>query len=370
MFAVVVFSLCIGLFIALMILMKNEKPKEHLKQTHIDDCFFSPKQCVQEKRQEYCPPPSAYCEELGYSVVLSIPTLESKYSIPLLINYPKGVDKTSEEKLPVVFFIHGGGFFEGELKNRQYLLSRISNKGNCITVQVEYRLTPEYRFPIPLLDCFSALNFITDPKIANKFHFDVDNMVIAGDSAGGNLTLGTWLMSKRITNKFNIKGITMLYPCLSLDFTERGYKSKESVTVEDMMQCYSLYLPENYAKKPSALLSGGFSSYDVSIERHARLHYNIPLFPYLFCIDESTEQVDQYEADFETCFRTIPKTFIVGCEQDCLLDDAVRLSKKLNDINAETLLLRFDVPHAFIRYKDFDEETNIVVDEIVKLLKE
>lgn len=92
------------------------------------------------------------------------------------------VKKDNDEKYPVFFYIHGGGFVAGDKHYRRGLARWAASKGFFV-VNVNYGLGPEYLFPKGLEHLVSALNWVGEN--AEKYNLDLDNMCVSGDSAGG-----------------------------------------------------------------------------------------------------------------------------------------------------------------------------------------
>lgn len=55
---------------------------------------------------------------------------------------------------------HGGGFTFGDLEMDDPFCRRVCREVGCVVFDVEYRLSPDYQFPIPLEDCWAALNWV------------------------------------------------------------------------------------------------------------------------------------------------------------------------------------------------------------------
>jgi len=90
-----------------------------------------------------------------------------------------------------VLYLHGGGYVAGSGGNYIPLAADISAAAKCAVLTVDYRLAPEFPFPAGLEDCVRAFLWLiangpTGPKPAKA-------TFIAGDSAGGGLTLATLL---------------------------------------------------------------------------------------------------------------------------------------------------------------------------------
>ncbi|MBK5413248.1 alpha/beta hydrolase [Pseudomonas sp. TH31] len=91
----------------------------------------------------------------------------------------------ADQKTPLTFFIHGGGWVIGDLDSHDSLCRYLANHTQSTVVAVDYRRAPEYKFPIPLNDCRDALTYVM--VHADEWQLDLSTAVIVGDSAGGNM---------------------------------------------------------------------------------------------------------------------------------------------------------------------------------------
>lgn len=87
--------------------------------------------------------------------------------------------------LPVVIYYHGGGFVLYGLDSHDQVCRRICHMNNCVVVAVEYRLAPEHTYPAAHEDAYTALNWVRG--FVAEYGGNPDKIVVAGDSAGGNL---------------------------------------------------------------------------------------------------------------------------------------------------------------------------------------
>lgn len=96
---------------------------------------------------------------------------------------------TGTASLPVIFFFHGGGFTYLSPASVAYdaVCRRFCRKINAVVVSVNYRLTPEYRYPSQYEDGESVLKFLDENKSVLPENADVSKCFIAGDSAGANI---------------------------------------------------------------------------------------------------------------------------------------------------------------------------------------
>ncbi|MHA1884384.1 MAG: alpha/beta hydrolase [Promethearchaeota archaeon] len=87
----------------------------------------------------------------------------------------------------VILHIHGGGWILGSPAVARKITAAIAKATKLKILSIDYRLAPEYPFPASLDDCVTAYKWL----LSNGFMSE--NIIIAGESAGGNLTLATLL---------------------------------------------------------------------------------------------------------------------------------------------------------------------------------
>lgn len=89
-----------------------------------------------------------------------------------------------------VLYLHGGGYVIGSLVTHRGLVANIGRAAGSRVLAIDYRLAPEHAFPAPVLDAVKAYRWLLDSGTA------ASDIVIAGDSAGGGLTVATLLQLK------------------------------------------------------------------------------------------------------------------------------------------------------------------------------
>lgn len=90
----------------------------------------------------------------------------------------------NNEKLPVIFDIHGGGWYYGDKELNSYFCRALTYEGFAV-VSISYRLSPETDFFGQVQDVFAAMTHLK--TVADKYNLDLDKFYIAGDSAGGHI---------------------------------------------------------------------------------------------------------------------------------------------------------------------------------------
>ena len=107
-------------------------------------------------------------------------------SIPLRIYTPKGTGP-----FPLTVFFHGSGFVVCSLDTHDPMCRNLCAGTNSVVVSVDYRLAPEHKFPAAPDDCLAATRWVA--ANATALGGDGGRIMVAGDSAGGNLAAVTAL---------------------------------------------------------------------------------------------------------------------------------------------------------------------------------
>jgi acetyl esterase len=100
--------------------------------------------------------------------------------IPIRIYRP-----SLEEPLPVLVWLHGGGWTIGSIETTDALCRRLARLTPCAVVSVGYRLAPEHRFPAAVEDADAATRWVA--KHAAGLGLDAARLAVGGSSAGANL---------------------------------------------------------------------------------------------------------------------------------------------------------------------------------------
>lgn len=96
------------------------------------------------------------------------------------VYYPEGTN----EPLPTIISVHGGGWFYGSKELYSHYCMRLAKRGFTV-VNFNYRLAPEHKYPAPLEDCCKVLHWVQEN--AKDYYIDLNNIFTVGDSAGGQL---------------------------------------------------------------------------------------------------------------------------------------------------------------------------------------
>jgi acetyl esterase/lipase len=138
-----------------------------------------------------------------------------------------------------VLYLHGGGYVIGSPRSHRHLAAAIARAAGVPALLPDYRLAPEHRFPAALEDAVAAYEWLLARGIAPE------GVVVAGDSAGGGLTVAT-LLALRDRGLPRPAGGVCLSPWVDLTCSGASYATKaaadpivqrESVTM--MAQAYA-----------------------------------------------------------------------------------------------------------------------------------
>ena len=94
------------------------------------------------------------------------------------------------EPRAALLWIHGGGYVLGSAAQDDSICRHLAERLGIVVAAVEYRLAPDYRFPVPLHDCYAALTWL-----ARQRSTDPDRIAVGGASAGGGLAAALALLA-------------------------------------------------------------------------------------------------------------------------------------------------------------------------------
>lgn len=140
--------------------------------------------------------------------------------------------------LPVLLYLHGGGFVLGDLETHDAQARRVANRTGWAVLAVDYRRPPEDRFPAALEDSVAALDGLLAGEVA-----EYDGRVVAlGDSAGANLAIG---VARRRPG--TLAGLALVYPFLDPETASASYSSLDGgLDRADAQWFWNHYLPPGH----------------------------------------------------------------------------------------------------------------------------
>ncbi len=157
--------------------------------------------------------------------------------IPIRVYTPEGTGP-----LPALVYFHGGGWVAGDLEMVDPSCTMLANRAGAVVVSVDYRLAPEHKFPVPVMDCYAAAQWVS----ANAAEFDVDpqRIGVGGDSAGGNLAAAVSVVA-RDSGAPDLAFQILFYPVTNMDYETNSYRENGAgyfLTTDMMRWFWSHYL--------------------------------------------------------------------------------------------------------------------------------
>lgn len=131
--------------------------------------------------------------------------------------------------LPVLLYLHGGGFTIGSVATHDVLCRRLAYLAGCAVVSLDYRLAPENKFPTAIHDAWDALQWLhTQGKALG---LDTTRMAVGGDSAGGTLAAACALQARDA--KLPLQLQLLIYPgtCAHQD-TDSHFRYAQGLVLE------------------------------------------------------------------------------------------------------------------------------------------
>lgn len=141
---------------------------------------------------------------------------------PIRIYTPEG---TAGQPLPVIVYIHGGGWVIADLDTYEASAMALAKKTGAIVASVEYRHAPEHRFPAAHDDTFAAYQWVL--QNAGQFGGDPRRVAIAGESAGGNMAINVAIRA-RDTNVQAPLHMLLVYPVAGTNLNTPSYQQNQN----------------------------------------------------------------------------------------------------------------------------------------------
>ncbi|MCD7807380.1 MAG: alpha/beta hydrolase [Lachnospiraceae bacterium] len=205
----------------------------------------------------------------------------------------------------VLLFFHGGGWVTESVENYDRVCARMAQATGCLVLSVEYRLAPEYHFPVGLQDCYTVARALFLGQIFPKLN--PEDITVIGDSAGGNLAAAVSMMA-RDRKEFRVRQQILIYPAVNNCYTEES----------------------NY---PSVLENGeDYLLTARKLEDYLNLYQSAP----------SDRQNPYFAPILADDFHELPRTLILTAQYDPLRDEGEAYARKLKSAGNEVEVHRIE----------------------------
>ncbi|KAA8528414.1 hypothetical protein F0562_035769 [Nyssa sinensis] len=197
----------------------------------------------------------------------------SKLWLRLYVPFSLASSSGGDSRLPIIVYFHGGGFAFCGADSKPYhdFCCRLAGEVHAVVVSVNYRLSPEHRFPTQYEDGLEALKFIDSAGIDAVLpsNTDLNRCFLAGDSAGGNIAHHVALRaSEHNFTKLKVIGLMAIQPFFGgEERTESELRLTKAplVNVERSDWMWRAFLPEGSDRNHEATnIFDGPKSADIS----------------------------------------------------------------------------------------------------------
>lgn len=208
------------------------------------------------------------------------------------------------ETLPVIIYLHGGGWILGDKEVYDMLIRRLANCTTSVVAFVNYSRSPEAIYPTAINQAYGVLEYLYENP--EEFNIDSDRIIIAGDSAGGNLANAVSLKALREGGP-KILFQALLYPVTDANMDSESYKQFKDgpwLTKKAMEWFWDAYLPDKKMKN------------------------------------------DMYVSPLKACVEDLaglPSTLVITDENDVLRDEGEAFARKLDEAGVKVMNLRVNM---------------------------
>lgn len=160
----------------------------------------------------------AQFDEMGGDAAadIDIKTISAN-GVPCELYTPPGADTSR-----IILYVHGGGYVIGSLVSHRPVVSELARASGCQALAVDYRLAPENVYPAAVEDSISAYSWLLDNG------YQPGSIVIAGDSAGGGLTVGTLVGLKAANLPMAGAGVC-ISPWADMEANGESYQTRKDI---------------------------------------------------------------------------------------------------------------------------------------------
>ncbi|MCE0767744.1 alpha/beta hydrolase [Pseudonocardia kujensis] len=245
--------------------------------------------------------------------------------IPIRVYRPGG-----ERALPMLVWLHGGGWALGSVDNSDLTSRMIANEAGCVVVSVDYRLAPEHKFPVPFEDCLEAVRWVAGH--GEEIGGDPTRLAVGGESAGANLAAAVALVDRE-RGELPISLQVLVYPATEYAVERPSWRRNSAgpvMTSRDVVWFWDLYLR-----------------------------------------DEADRSDPRATPSSATAFDRLPPAFVLTAEHDPLCDDGEAYARRLSAAGVDVRKKRYDgVFHGFFGMPGVLAKATEAVNDVVVALRE
>lgn len=210
---------------------------------------------------------------------------------------------TGHERLPAFVFVHGGGWVLGDYPTHRRLVRDLVAESGCAAVFVDYTLSPEAHFPQAVEEVYAAVKWVTGN--GREIGVDGSRLALAGNSAGGNMSLAAALVAKDHGGP-QLRTLVLMWPVTDAGYDWESYVEygRQRFLTAPLME----WMFDRYVCDPAQRGSDLMSPVRASAER----------------------------------LRGLPPTLIAVAENDILRDEGEAMGRRLDEAGVEVTTVRFN----------------------------
>jgi acetyl esterase len=181
-----------------------------------------------------------------------------------------------------ILYAHGGGYYLGGLDSHDSFCADVTSSCQVNIIAVDYRLAPEFPYPVPINDCYAVYQTLVEQGISP---------ILMGDSAGGNLMAALTLLCRK-NSIAQATAQILIYPALGLPNSLPSHQTlwdAPLLNYDSLEFCIQNYIPNCY--------------------QYSQLELAFPLIA--------------------SSLEALPPTFIFAAQHDPLIDDAKTYAQRL-----------------------------------------
>ncbi|KAG2230142.1 alpha/beta hydrolase fold-domain-containing protein [Thamnidium elegans] len=238
---------------------------------------------------------------------------------------------SQDKVLPVLMFLHGGGWVVGGYETHSGLSNSLVVGLSCCVVFVNYSKSPEVKYPVPIKEGSAVLSWMK--KNSESLRIDYKTLVVAGDSAGGNLAAGLALHEKALGNN-DISFQLLIYPATHDNFETESYIQNQD----------NMFLPRD-------LMRYFWDAYSDDAEDRKKN----TMVPLVATLQE---------------LKGLPPAFVISAEHDVLRCETEAYASKLIEAGVNTVTVRYlDTNHGFLSEAVLSSQGVLAVQQVIDVLR-